>query len=116
MIINFGNVKLKKKINFGDVKLGVKKVYPELEDLEITPSGIEQNFKSEEYYGYNNIKVKAVASDTLDVVPTEENQQITGLFGIVNVNKIPEKYVVPEVIGNTLMLSRGEVAGGVLSL
>ena len=110
MRINFGNIKIKKKINFGNVKMGVKKIYPELEDLEITPSGIEQN------YGYNNIKVKAVESDTLDVVPTEENQQITGLFGIVNVNKIPEKYVVPEVIENTLMLSRGEVEGGVLSL
>ena len=116
MKINFGNVELKKKINFENVKLGIKKIYPELEDLEITPSGIEQNFKSEEYYGYNNIKVKAVESDTLDVVPTEENQRITGLFGIVNVNKIPEKYVVPEVIENTLMLSRGEVDGGVLSL
>ena len=116
MRVNFGNVKIKKKINFENVKLGIKKVYPELEDLEITPSGIEQNFKSEEYYGYNNIKVKAVESDILDVISTEENQQITGLFGIVNVKKIPEKYVVPEVIENTLMLSRGEVEGGVLSL
>lgn len=90
-------------------------VYPELEDLEITPSGVEQNFKSEKY-GYNNVKVNAVISDTLNVIPIEENQQIVGLFGIVNVEKIPEKYVIPEVKENILMLSKGNIEGGVLTI
>ena len=91
MKINFGNVKLKKKINFGDIKLGVKKVYPELENIEITPSGFEQKFKSEKY-GYNEIKVKAVESDALEVTPTEENQKFEGLYNTVNISKIPDEY------------------------
>lgn len=116
MEIEIGGIIIEEEIEIGGIEMDIQKVYPELENLEITPSGIEQNFKSEKYYGYNNVKVKEVESDTLDVIPTEENQQITGLFGIVNVNKIPEKYVVPKVIENTLILSRGEVEGGVISL
>lgn len=115
MKINFGNVKLKKKINIGNFRLGVKKVYPELENIEITPSGVEQNFKSTKY-GYDEIKVKAVESETLNVTPTEEEQRITGLYGIVSVDKIPDEYVVPKVENNTLILSRVKVEGGVLSI
>ena len=74
----------KKKIT---VKLNAQKIYPALEDLKITPSSIEQNFKSN-LYGYNNVKVEAVSSDVLDVTPTEETQQFVGLYGIVNVDKI----------------------------
>ena len=95
MRINFGNIKIRKKINLGNVKLGIKKVYPELEDIEITPSGVEQHFKSENYYGYDEIKVKAVESETLEVKPTEEEQQFIGLYGTVNIDKIPSEYVVP---------------------
>ena len=49
MKINIGNVQLKKKIYIGNVRIGVKKIFPELEDLEITPSEEEQNFKSSKY-------------------------------------------------------------------
>ena len=45
--ISIKNVSLKKKINIRDVKLGVKKVYPELEDIEITPSTTDKVYKSE---------------------------------------------------------------------
>ena len=62
-------------------------IYPPLEDLEITPSGVEQNFKSSKY-GYNNVKVKAVASDTLNITPTLEKQEFIGLYGTVNVGKV----------------------------
>lgn len=68
------------------VQVNANKVYPELEDLEIKPAGVVQNFKSEKYYGYNNVTVSEVESETLEVTPTLEEQQITGLFGIVNVN------------------------------
>jgi hypothetical protein len=110
-----GTIKTKNVLQ-GVISPAELKIYPELEDLEITPYGVEQNFKSEKYYGYDNIKVKAVESETLEITPTEEEQQITGLFGIVNVNKIPEKYVVPKINENTLILSRGKVKGGVLSI
>ena len=45
------------------------KIYPELEDLEVTPSKIEQNFKSKKY-GYGNVKVKAVEK-IIDFVITD---------------------------------------------
>lgn len=64
-----------------------ERVYPGLEDLEVIPSGIEQNFKSSKY-GYDNVKVKAVASDTLDITPTLEKQQHIGLYGTVNVKEV----------------------------
>ena len=35
----------------------IKEIYPELEDLEVTPTTEEQIFKSEKY-GYNEVKVK----------------------------------------------------------
>lgn len=116
MKVNIGEIRIKPKINIGEIRIGVKKVKPPLENIEITPSGVEQNFKSEKYYGYDEIKVKAVASDTLNVTPMEEEQQITGLYGIVNVDKIPNEYVVPKVEDNTLILSRVNVEGGVLSI
>ena len=87
MIINIGNIKIKKKINVGNIKLGTQKVYPELEDLEITPSEIEQNFKSSKY-GYDNVKVKAINSEKLDITPTFENQNFSGLYDEVNVERI----------------------------
>ena len=42
-----------------EIEMGMATIYPPLEDLVITPSDIEQNFKSKKY-GYNNVKVKAV--------------------------------------------------------
>lgn len=69
------------------VELNAQKIYPPLEDLEVTPSGVEQNFKSS-MYGYDNVKVKAVASDTLKVTPSKEEQQHIGLYGTVNVEAV----------------------------
>lgn len=82
----------KKKIT---VELNAKKIFPPLEDLEVTPSGVEQNFKSTKY-GYDNVKVKAVASDTLNITPSEEEQEYIGLYGTVNVDKIPDEYTKTE--------------------
>lgn len=81
-----GTIKTKNVLQ-GVISPAELRIYPELEDLEITPSGVEQNFKSEKY-GYDNVKVKAVESDTLEVIPKTEEQQIIGLFGIVNVNAV----------------------------
>ena len=79
----------KKKIN---VVLNAKKIYPKLEDLEITPSGVEQTFNHEGSYGYDNVKVKAVASETLNITPSLEEQNYVGLYGVVNVKSGKELY------------------------
>lgn len=80
---------MKVKINAPKInaKLNTQLVYPELEDLEVTPSSIEQDFKSNKY-GYDNVKVKEVETDTLNVTPTTENQEYIGLYGIVNISGV----------------------------
>ena len=65
----------------------ITKVTPELEDLEVTPSSIEQKFKSNKY-GYDNVTVKAVETEELNVTSSTENQTYSGLFGKVNIAKI----------------------------
>lgn len=76
------------------------KQYPKLEDLTVTPSGQEQNFKSEKY-GYNNVTVKAIESDILNVVPNEEVQKFEGMFNTVNLDKIDiEEKNIDLVFGN----------------
>lgn len=68
-------------------RLNKVKEYPQLEDLEITPSAEEQNFKSNKY-GYDNVKVRAVKGEELNIVPTMETQEYKGLYEKVNVNAI----------------------------
>lgn len=79
------------ELNIAILEEEITKVYPELEDIEITPSGVEQNFKSEKY-GYDNVKVKAVASDNLEITPSLEEQEYIGLYGKVNVEPATEVY------------------------
>lgn len=62
----------------------IREIKPELEDLEVTPSGVEQNFKSKKY-GYNNVKVKAVETEELSIIPSVEEQVNEGLFRKVTV-------------------------------
>lgn len=79
------------KITIKPAKIGIhidtEKIYPELENIEITPSETEQNFKSSKY-GYGNVKVKAINSEKLDITPTFENQNFSGLYDEVNVERI----------------------------
>ena len=76
-----------KNVLRGKVNNATVEVYPELENLEVTPSIEEQNFKSE-LYGYDNVKIKA----------------------------IPEEYMKASVVEKTLVLSRGNVEEGVVIL
>lgn len=66
--------KLKAKLN----KVIIKE-YPELEDLEITPTIQEQNFKSEKY-GYDNVTVKGIETKEINLNPSTEEQVKEGLF------------------------------------
>ena len=88
MKINIGNIQIKNKINIGDIKLGIKKVYPPLENLEATPTGEKQVFKHPNSYGYDEVVVNAVESDELTVIPKAETQVKEGLFNKVTVEKI----------------------------
>jgi hypothetical protein len=63
------------------------KTYPELENLTVTPSFTEQNFKSSKY-GYNNVRVNAIEAKELNIDPTEDRQDFEGLYNKVVVNPI----------------------------
>lgn len=89
-----GKLSAKNNLN-GKLNNATIKVYPQLEDLEVIPSGEEQNFKSNKY-GYNNVKVKAVESKELNIVPSTENQVKEGLFNKVTVEGDSE--LLPENI------------------
>lgn len=73
------------KIN---LKPGIQKVSPALENLEVNPSSIEQVFNHPNSYGYDKVTVKAVEADELNITPTTQNQEYTGLYGTVNVDKV----------------------------
>ena len=62
----------------------IQEIYPELENLEITPSATEQNFKSKKY-GYDNVRVKAVETEELNIIPSTETQIKEGMFNKVTV-------------------------------
>lgn len=83
-----------------DIIQNAKKIYPSLENLKVKPSGAKQIFNHPNSYGYDEVIVEEVASDTLNVIPTIEKQTFNGLFGTVNVEpmKVPnEKWYVEEV-------------------
>lgn len=127
IIIKLNNKKNKKisinekqfKVNVIDnkvnVSLGVKRIYPELEDLEVTPTKEKQQFKSNKY-GYDNVTVKGIETENLNITPSEEEQNFNGLFERVNVNPIPDEYIIPKVIERTLLLTRVNIDEGRLIL
>lgn len=67
-----------------EVAVDIVKVSPELEDLIVTPSLEEQSFKSNKY-GYNNITVKAIETEEINIVPSTEEQVKEGVFNKVTV-------------------------------
>ena len=80
--------------------ISAQKVYPSLEDLEVTPSSVEQEFTHPDSYGYDHVVVKAVASDDLDITPTTESQQYVGLYGKVDVGAVTSSIDENIVSGN----------------
>lgn len=86
-----GKISTNQKI-VGNVGINTIKIYPELENLEITPSEVEQIFKSEKY-GYNEVKVKAVESEELNIIPSTEEQVKEGIFSKVTVKGIETEEV-----------------------
>lgn len=84
MEIDIGEIILEEELNIGEIELDVIKQYPELESLEVTPTSQEQTFKSDKY-GYSNVKVKAIESEELNIVPSSEEQINEGIFNKVTV-------------------------------
>ena len=90
------------------LKNAVIKEYPDLENIEITPSKEEQTFKSKNYYGYNEVKVNGVTNEIDSNIAPENIKQGIDILGVTgNVEEIntteisikpsdTEKVVTPE--------------------
>lgn len=78
-------VKTKHEIK-GEVQ--VAKVYPELENLTVTPAKTIQSFNHPDSYGYDNVVVKEIDCETLNVIPKKEGQAFDGMYDKVNVKAI----------------------------
>lgn len=72
----------KEELNFS-VDNTVVKVQPELENLEIEPSKEEQTFKSENYYGYDEVTVKGVTSDIDSNITPENIKKDIDILGVM---------------------------------
>lgn len=102
------NIKIKKPNPIG-IKIHGKNIYPELENLVVTPSGEEQKFKSEAY-GYNEVTVKAVPSEELVIEPKAEEQVKEGLFNKVIVKPVEFENIQEELnIQNELLQHQAEL-------
>lgn len=81
--------------------ISAQKIYPTLEDLEVTPSSIEQEFIHPNSYGYDKVTVKKVLSDDIEITPTIGSQQYIGLYGKIDVNAVDntiDENIIPENI------------------
>ena len=74
-------------------------IYPQLENLEVTPTLEEQRFKHPDSYGYDEVVVKSfdLRLQDKEVTPTKEIQEVdydTNYIGLnkVIVNAIPDEY------------------------
>ena len=89
MEINIGSIVLEDELNFGNIKLDTVKVYPELENLEITPSKEEQTFKSQNYYGYDEVKVAGITNEVDENIKPENIKKDVSILGVTgNVEEI----------------------------
>ena len=75
-------------LNF-QLKNAVIKEYPELENIEITPSKEEQTFKSQNYYGYDEVKVNPVTNSIDENIKPENIKKDVSILGVTgNVEEI----------------------------
>ena len=83
MEINIGNIVLEDELNFGNIKLDTVKVYPELENIEITPSKEKQTFKSQDYYGYDEVKVAGITNEVDKNIKPENIRRDVSILGVI---------------------------------
>lgn len=78
-----------------DLENVIKEVYPQLENLEVTPTSSEQVFNHPDSYGYDEVVVNAVETEELNITPSKETQSFDGLY-----NKIEVEAVTNEIDSN----------------
>lgn len=74
-------IKDKKPINL-KLENPVVEIEPKLENIEINPSKEEQNYKSENYYGYDEVKVNGVTSEIDNNIKPENIKEGVSILGV----------------------------------
>ena len=96
-----------KEQEIGILEEEIKEVYPELENLVVTPSNEEQKFKSSKY-GYDEVTVNAIESEEITITPSTEEQVKEGLFNKVTVGGIAQVVDELETTLKTLLMGQEE--------
>lgn len=76
-----GSLNTKQELNSGKLNNSILKVYPELEDIEITPTTEEQKITSVKY-GFENITVKKVTADIDEDIQAENIREGINILGV----------------------------------
>lgn len=81
--------------SYGYDEVKVKPYQLDNENLEINPTLSEQSFTSKKD-GYRTVKVNALETEDLIIVPEEKQQKFIGIYREVNVEPIPSEYIIPK--------------------
>lgn len=91
--------KIINKVRIKDIKLGVKKMYPELESLEVTPT-LNKNIYVPSKYGFDEVTVNAIETEDIRIATSKQEQRFTGIYREVVVDpyraRLQEKTVTPK--------------------
>ena len=99
-------------LNF-QLKNAVIKEYPELENLEITPSKEEQIYKSKDYYGYDNVTINPVTNSIDENIKPENIKKDINILGITgNVEEINTTEISVKPISETQVITPEEPYNG----
>lgn len=103
MEINLGKIIVEDEINLGKLELDVIKEKPPLEDLEITPTKEEQVFKSQNHYGYDEVKVNAISLQDKRITINENGtHNIVADEGYTGLNQVSVTVDAIEDLGEEL--------------
>ena len=89
-----------------ETEIDILKEYPELEDIVITPTLEQQQFKSDKY-GFENVIVNAINAKELRIEPSKEKQITEGIFN---------KVIVGPIQGDTLNVTPSKEAQSFVGL
>lgn len=89
MKVNIKNSELK-------VKIDTEKTKSNLINLTVSPTDNTQIFNHPNSDGYDVVTVEGIESEQVQIIPTKSEQIYNGLYNTINVDPIPEQYIIPE--------------------
>lgn len=88
-------IEVKHTLN-GELNASIIKEYPELEEIIVTPTLEGQELEPSKY-GYSKVKIKAIPATDVTIAPSEEQQNLKGIFKEVNINPIQVEEITTDL-------------------